>query len=74
MADEQKAVTKATGAVRAERRTLPAEGFVRVEILHETYVPAEGGGHQKVIAGAVVDLPGQDAAHLIRIGKAKFVA
>lgn len=51
----------ATGAVK--------EGFVRVEILHDTAIGAD-----RVRAGQVVDAPAHDASHLLMIGKAKLPA
>lgn len=63
-----------TAVKAAKPAAAVADGKKRVELTVETYVPAEGGGHQKAIAGSVVDVPELDAAHLIAIGKAKAAA
>ena len=45
-------------------------GLVRVEITVETYVSG-AKGHVRVTPGEQLGLPTDEAAHLIRIGKAK---
>ena len=58
----------------APAATTIGPGRARVKILHETFVPAEKGGHQKVLAGAIVEVSEAESSHLILHGKAEASA